>query len=63
MGVNAGGVNLNLYVNNILIGEGKTPDLTARELEELGFKLGVFALSGLFAATKANEECFRFPDP
>ncbi|NOG85403.1 MAG: hypothetical protein HND49_16650 [Planctomycetes bacterium] len=54
---------MNLYVNNILMEEGKTPCLTARELEELGFKLGVFALSGLFAATKAIEECFRFPDP
>ncbi|MBC8550576.1 MAG: isocitrate lyase/PEP mutase family protein [Candidatus Brocadiales bacterium] len=43
-----------------MIEGGKTPCLSARELEELGFKMGVFALSGLFAATKAIEDCFRF---
>ncbi len=41
--------------------EGETtPCLSADELEGLGFKLGVFALSGLFAATRAIEDCFRF---
>ena len=43
-----------------MIEGGKTPCLSARELEELGFKIGVFALSGLFAATRAIEDCFRF---
>ncbi len=43
-----------------MIEGGKTPCLSARELEELGFKIVVFALSGLFAATKAIEDCFRF---
>ncbi len=44
---------------NMLEG-GKTPNLNAQDLEKLGFKMGVFALSGLFAATKGIEECFRF---
>jgi len=43
-----------------MIEGGKTPCLSARELEGLGFKIGVFALSGLFAATRAIEDCFRF---
>ncbi len=43
-----------------MIEGGKTPCLNASELEELGFKIGVFALSGLFAATKAIEDCFHF---
>jgi len=43
-----------------MIEGGKTPCLSAQDLEKLGFKLGVFALSGLFAATKAIEDCFRF---
>ena len=47
-----------LLVN--MIEGGKTPCLSAHDLEKLGFKLGVFALSGLFAATKCIEDCFRF---
>lgn len=43
-----------------MIEGGKTPCLSAQHLEKLGFKLGVFALSGLFAATRAIEDCFRF---
>ena len=43
-----------------MIEGGKTPCHSARELEELGFRIGVFALSGLFAATRAIEDCFRF---
>ncbi len=43
-----------------MIEGGKTPCLSVQELDKLGFKLGVFALSGLFAATKAIEDCFRF---
>ncbi len=43
-----------------MIEGGKTPYLSAQDLEKLGFKLGVFALSGLFAATQAIGNCFRF---
>ncbi len=50
--------NVPLLAN--MIEGGKTPCLTVQELEKLGFKLAVFALSGLFAATKAIEDCFRF---
>ncbi len=48
-----------LLLANMIEG-GKTPCLSAQDLEKLGFKLGVFALSGLFAATRAIEDCFRF---
>ncbi|MDR4497278.1 MAG: isocitrate lyase/PEP mutase family protein [Candidatus Scalindua sp.] len=44
---------------NIIEG-GKTPCLSIQELGEMGFKLGVFALSGLLAAYKAIADCFRF---
>jgi len=43
-----------------MIEGGKSPCLSVQDLEKLGFKLGVFALSGLFAATKAIEDCFGF---
>ncbi len=43
-----------------MIEGGKTPCLNTQDLEKLGYKLGVFALSGLFAATKAIEDCFSF---
>ncbi|WP_368012753.1 isocitrate lyase/PEP mutase family protein [Laspinema palackyanum] len=39
---------------------GKTPVLSAQELEALGYKIAVYALSGLFAATKAIEDCFQY---
>ncbi|MBF0107814.1 MAG: oxaloacetate decarboxylase [Magnetococcales bacterium] len=42
---------------NIIEG-GKTPNLSARELETMGYKVVVFALSGLFAATEALQNCF-----
>lgn len=42
---------------NIIEG-GKTPNLSADELEQLGYKVVVFALSGLFAATEALQNCF-----
>jgi len=48
-----------LLLANMIEG-GKTPCLSVQDLEKLGFKLGVFALSGLFAATRAIEDCFRF---
>ncbi len=38
---------------------GKTPVLSAEELEELGFKIAVYPLSGLFSATKAMMNCFQ----
>ncbi len=43
-----------------MIEGGKTPCLNAQELEELGFKFAVFALSGLFAASRAIGDCFRY---
>ncbi len=46
-----------LFAN--MIEGGKTPFLTASELENLGFKMVVFPLSGLFSAAKAMEICFR----
>lgn len=36
---------------------GKTPCLPAQKLQELGFKIVVYPLSGLFAATKAMLTC------
>jgi len=42
-----------------MIEGGKTPFLNAKELEEFGFKIVVFPLSGLFTATKAMAACFR----
>jgi methylisocitrate lyase len=50
--------NVPLFAN--MIEGGKTPSLSARELEEFGFKIVVFPLSGLFSATKAMEACFRY---
>lgn len=47
-----------LFAN--MIKGGKTPVLSARELEQLGFKIAVFPLASLFAATKAIAECFRY---
>lgn len=46
-----------LFVN--LIEGGKTPCLSVPELEGLGFKLAVFALAGLFSASRAIADCFR----
>ena len=43
-----------LFAN--MIEGGKTPFLAAQELEEIGFKLVVYPLSGLFAATRAIQE-------
>ena len=39
-----------------MIEGGKTPFLPARELEALGFKIVIYALSGLFATVKAIQE-------
>jgi methylisocitrate lyase len=47
-----------LFAN--MIEGGKTPVLTASELQELGFKIVVFPLAGLFAATKAMQTCFQY---
>ncbi|MDJ1177275.1 oxaloacetate decarboxylase [Roseofilum sp. BLCC_M91] len=51
------GTGVYLFAN--LIEGGKTPCLSRSQLEELGFKVGVYALSGLFAATQAMRECFQ----
>jgi len=42
---------------NIIEG-GKTPNLSVNELEDMGYKLVAFALSGLFSATQSLIECF-----
>ena len=42
-----------------MIEGGKTPFLSAPELQKLGFKLVLYPLSGLFAATKAIQEMAR----
>lgn len=46
-----------LFAN--MIEGGKTPFLTGEELEKLGYKIAVFPLSGLFAATQAMTACLR----
>lgn len=38
---------------------GKTPILSSDRLEELGFKIVVYPLTGLFAATHAMRACFQ----
>ena len=43
-----------LFAN--MIEGGKTPFLSAKELENIGFKMVVYPLSGLFATTKAVQE-------
>lgn len=45
-------------VANIIEG-GKTPQLSAEELQQLGFKMVFFPLSGLFTVTKALTESLR----
>jgi methylisocitrate lyase len=49
--------NVPLFAN--MIQGGKTPVLSKSELEELGFKLIVHPLAGLFAATQALQQCFQ----
>lgn len=43
---------------NIIEG-GKTPNLSVAELDDMGYKLVAFALSGLFSATQAMLNCFN----
>ena len=45
-------------VANMIEG-GITPNLTASELQDLGFKIGVFPLSGLFASAFAMKQVFE----
>ncbi len=45
-----------LFAN--MVEGGKTPFLSSKELEELGYKIVVYPLAGLFSATKAIESCF-----
>ncbi len=46
-----------LFAN--LIEGGKTPCLSAEELQQMGYKIAVFPLAGLFAATHAIAQCFQ----
>lgn len=45
-------------VANIVEG-GKTPQLSSSELQDLGFKIAFFPVSGLLATTHIMTECFR----
>jgi len=45
-------------VANIVEG-GKTPQLSAPELQEIGFKIAFFPVTGLLAATHVMTACFR----
>jgi methylisocitrate lyase len=45
-----------LFAN--IIESGKTPNLSVQELEEMGYKLAAFALSGLFSVTQTLKDCF-----
>lgn len=47
-----------LFAN--MVEGGKTPLLTADELEDLGFKIVVYPVAGLFAAVNAMASCFDF---
>lgn len=47
-----------LFAN--MVEGGKTPLLNADELNELGYKIVVFPLAALFAATRAIESCFEY---
>lgn len=47
--------NVPLFAN--MIEGGKTPVLSGQQLQALGFKIVVYPLSGLFAATKAMMDC------
>ncbi len=47
-----------LFAN--MVEGGKTPFLSSKELEELGYKIVVYPLAGLFSATKAIENCFEY---
>jgi methylisocitrate lyase len=47
-----------LFAN--MVEGGKTPILTADELQDLGFKIVVYPVSGLFAAANAIISCFNF---
>jgi methylisocitrate lyase len=42
-----------------MIEGGKTPLLTSQELQQLGYKMVVYPLSGLFSAAAAIRETYR----
>ncbi len=48
-----------VYLFANMIEGGKTPVLSRDELAEIGFKIVVYPLSGLFSATKAMINCYR----
>ena len=47
-----------LFAN--MIEGGKTPVLPGAQLQHMGFKIAVYPLSGLFAATQAMLNCYRY---
>ena len=47
-----------VYLFANMIEGGKTPVLSGKELVEMGFKIVVYPLSGLFSATKAMMNCY-----
>ena len=47
-----------VYLFANMIEGGKTPVLSGKELAEMGFKIVVYPLSGLFSATKAMINCY-----
>ena len=47
-----------LFAN--MVEGGKTPFLSSKELEKLGYKIVVYPLAGLFSATKAIQNCFAY---
>jgi methylisocitrate lyase len=55
--ISASFADVPLFAN--MIEGGRTPVLSAAELEKLGFKIVVFPLSALFAATQAMASCLR----
>ena len=47
-----------LFAN--MVEGGKTPLMSANELEDIGFKIAVYPVSGLFASTRALTLCFKY---
>jgi len=42
-----------------VVDDGKTPELSAAELDEIGFEIAVYPLSALFAATEAMQDAYE----
>jgi len=56
----AGAFNDGVPIFANMVEGGKTPFLSAKELEDLGYKIVVYPLAGLFSATRAIESCFTY---